>query len=155
MKASVEIKAEMLKAAWIEDRQEVRGIRTSVYNITTLLCGLSFAVTSFLFDKHFATNVVPVTVVADAMLIVLLWAFVMQLKRDLRCSRQCLTLRQDLIRSLNETNNDDLDPFPDASTVTPDIEDRELWRLPTFATVAIVMKLGMIVAIAFAEPIKV
>lgn len=154
MKARVEIKAEILKAAWIEDRQEVRGIRTSVYNITTLLCGLSFAVSSFLFDKHFSTYVVPVTIIADAMLIVLLWAFVTQLKHDLRCSRQCLTLRQDLIRNLDETKNDDLDPFPDVSNVTPDIEDRELWRLPTFATAAILLKLATIVAVALLEPTK-
>jgi hypothetical protein len=73
-----------------------------------------------------------------------LWAFFTRYKIDLYHCRQGLKIRQELISKLDEDDTTDLDPFPDASKVVPDIKDAELWWLPIMATVGIVIKMIVI-----------
>ena len=51
MKASIEIKADVLKTLIVEDREEMRGIRLMIYNVITLFLTASFVATAFLFER--------------------------------------------------------------------------------------------------------
>jgi hypothetical protein len=141
MKANIQIKASILSAMMSEDRQEVRSLRSSIYNLVSLLTISSFALTSYLLDKQPVTNPTNICQLADTLILVFLWVFFARYKTDLHHCRQCLKLRQDLIRNLDEDDTGSLDPFPDASKVVPDIRDTELWWLPILATVGIGTKM--------------
>jgi len=144
MKANIQIKAAVLSALMSEDRQEVRGLRSSIYNVISLLALSSFALTSFLLDKKPLPNLAAICQLADILILLFLWAFFARYKIDLYHCRQGLKIRQELIRKLDENDATDLDPFPDASEVVPDIKDAELWWLPGMATVGIVIKMIVI-----------
>jgi len=139
MKTKIETQADMLKALISEDRQEIRGIRASVYNLTVLLATASFAITAFLIGReYYRTN--WLCLVTDVLIILFIWLLVARLKHDLYACRQCLFARQALIRALDQDDPKDLDPFPDARTMKPDIRDSELWWVPVIAMVAIGLK---------------
>jgi hypothetical protein len=140
MKASIEIRADVLKTLMIEDRQEIRGIRSTVYSVVTLLSTASFAISSFLLGQN-VPQAALMSMVTDGLIVLLFWVFFVRLKRDLYLCRQCLVARQDLIRDLGTARDpEDLDPFPPGSTEPPDVRDSELWWLPALATVAIGIK---------------
>ena len=144
MKTNTEIRTDVLMTLVTEDRQEIRGIRSAVYSVVTLLATASFAITSFLLAQKF-DQASLLCLVTDGLIVLLLWVFFVRLKRDMYCCRQCLVARQDLIRNLGtESEPQDLDPFPDARNQTPDVSDSELWWLPVLATVAIAIKSLMI-----------
>ena len=149
MKTSIEIKADVLKTLMTEDRQEIRGVRSMFYNVVALLSTASFAITSFLLGNQQLHQATLMCLVTDALIVPLLWVFCVRLKRDLYCCRQCLVARQDLIRDLGKSDLEDLDPFPDARTKTPDVSDSELWWLPILATAAIVLKSFLIWLLQF------
>jgi hypothetical protein len=125
MKTSIEIRADILKTLMVEDRQEIRGIRSSIYNITTLISTASFAISSFLLGhSEKLSHASLMCSVTDGLLVLLLWVFFLRLKGDLYCSRQCLVLRQYLITGLGTaTELDDINPFPDARAQIPDVTD--------------------------------
>jgi hypothetical protein len=142
MKTSLEVRADILKTLLVEDRHEVRGIRSSIYNVTTLLSTASFAISSFLVGQgQKLSHVSVMSSVTDGLLVLLLWVFFSRFKRDLYCARQCVVARQRLIKSLGTgAESDDINPFPDARNEEPDVTDSELWWLPILATVAITIK---------------
>lgn len=149
MKTSIEIRADFLKTLLIEDRNEIRGIRSSIYNVTTLLGTASFAITAFLLGQE-VSHAALMCLVTDGLLSLLLWVFFLRLKADLYCCRQCLVARQQLIRNLGTvTESDDFNPFPDARRQIPDVTDSELWWLPTLTTVLVAIK-ALIVWLQFA-----
>jgi hypothetical protein len=139
MKTNIEIKADILKTLMAEDRQEVRGIRATIYNVVTLLSTLSFGISSFLLGKQYHQATV-MCLATDALIVLLLWIFFARLKGDLYCCRQCLVARQNLIRKMDQNDTEDLDPFPDARNVIPDVSDSELWWIPILATAVIALK---------------
>lgn len=141
MKANIKIKASILSAMMTEDRQEIRSLRSSIYNIVSLLTLSSFALTSFLLEKERLAHPKDICLLADILILIFLWIFFARYKVDLYHCRQGLTMRQELINALDEEDTGNLDPFPDASKVVPDIRDRELWWLPILATVGIISKM--------------
>jgi hypothetical protein len=141
MKAPIEIKASVLTAMMSEDRQEVRGLRSSIYNIVSLLGLSSFALTAFLLEKKPMADPLSICLLADFLILVFLWVFFARYKIDLYHARQGLKLRQELIRSLDKDDTSDLDPFADANKAVPDIKDTELWWLPILVTVGIIIKM--------------
>jgi hypothetical protein len=156
MKTSTEIRAEFLKTLMTEDRSEIRGIRASIYNVTTLLATASFAITAFLLGQKIS-QALWMCLLIDVLLLVLLWVLFVRFKFDLRYGRQCLVARQNLIKSLSTVKDYSgeflSDIFPDARTEKPDVTDSELWTLPILTTVTIVLKepiVGLIVWLQFA-----
>lgn len=141
MKADIQIKASVLSTMMTEDRQEIRGLRASLYNIVSLLTLSSFALTAFLLDKKPVTNPITICLLTDTLILMFLWVFFARHKVDLYHCRQALKVRQELIRGLDENDTSDLDPFPDASKAVPDIRDSELWWFPILATAGIVIKM--------------
>ncbi len=142
MKMSIEMRADLLKTLMVEDRQEIRGIRSSIYRLTTLLATAPFAITAFLLGRDHVLPVSSLTCsIIDALFVFLLWAIFWRLKRDLYRSRQCLAARQKMIGDLETAFAVDLfNPFQDARNQTPDVKDSELWFLPILATFVIVIK---------------
>lgn len=145
MKANIQIKASVLSAMMSEDRQEVRGLRSSIYNIVSLLSLSSFALTAFLLEKEVIKNPVNISLLVDILILVFLWVFFARTKVDLYHCRQGLKLRQELISKLDENDTGDLDPFQNANKMIPDIKDTELWWLPALATAGIVIKMIVLV----------
>ena len=148
MKGSTEMKLDILKALMAEDRQELRGIRQAVYNAVIWLSTASFGITAFLLGKG---QELPhrggMCVITDALIIVMLWALFLGLRQDLYHCRQALDARQRLIGRLGTSDErEDLDPFPDASVEAPDITDRDVWRFPVLATLAIAIKAFVVTA---------
>jgi hypothetical protein len=140
MKTSIEIRADVLKTLMVEDRTEIRGIRASIYNMTTFLATASFAITAFVLVQKIPSGS-RICLMTDGLLMVLLWAYFLRLKRDLYNGRQSLVARQRLIRNLGTANEaDDLDPLPDARKEVPDVTDSELWWLPILTTAAVSVK---------------
>lgn len=74
-KASIQIKASVLSALMSEDRQEIRGLRSSIYNIVSLLVFSSFALSAFFFEKKPVANLVNICLLADFLILIFLWAF--------------------------------------------------------------------------------
>ena len=142
MKANIEIKTGVLQALMLEDRQEIRSIYSMVYNVVTLLSTASFAITGFLLGGGKNVPKAPLMcLVTDGLMVLMLWALFLQLKKDLYSCRQCLVARQNLIRNLGKANDsEDLDPFSGADKETPDIKDLELKYLPALATAAVLAK---------------
>jgi hypothetical protein len=142
MKAGIETKASILQVLMLEDRQEIRGIYSMVYNIVTLLSTASFAITAFLLGRGKIILEMPlVCLVTDGLIVLMLWVLFLRLKKDLYSCRQCLVARQKLIMNLGKANDpEDLDPFSGADKETPDIKDLELKYLPAMATAAIFIK---------------
>ena len=148
MKASSEVKIDLLKALIMEDRKEIRDIRAAIYKVTVLISTASFAATSFLLGRPFP-HVKTIGSVTDVLSVLILWVFFLRLKRDLFCGRQCLVARQRLLNSLGTADEpEDLNPFPDARNCAPDVTDSELWVLPILATFAIGAKAVVAVIIA-------
>ena len=140
MKTSIEIRAELLKTLMTEDRNEIRGIRTSIYNVTSLLATASFAISAFLIGQK-SGHLSVISLMTDVMLVLLLWLFFLRLKQDLYCCRQCLVARQNLIKALGTPMEpEDFDPFPDARALRPDVTDSELWWLPILTSAAVAIK---------------
>jgi hypothetical protein len=143
MKANVQVKASVLTAIMAEDRQEIRGLRSSIYNVVSVLTLSSFALTSFLLDKDKNPLIHPVNIslLGDTFILVFIWAFFARYKQNLRGCRQALVLRQNLISKLDEDDASDLNPFGDPSKEIPDVTDIELWWIPILATVAVFIKM--------------
>ncbi len=142
MKPSIEVRAVFLKTLMLEDRQEIRAIRSTIYNVVTWLSAASFAITSFLLGQSpKGQQATLLSLVTDGLIALLLWVLFLRLRRDLYSARQCLFLRQNLIKSLGtESEPEVFNPFLDARALTPDVTDLELWWLPILATAAIATK---------------
>jgi hypothetical protein len=142
MKANIQIKTSVLTAMVLEDRKEIRGIRSSIYKIVTLLVLSSFALSAFFIqNKVLLVNLRDICLLTDILILVFLWIFVIRYKLDLYHCRQCLTLREKLINNLDENDIYNLDLFPNASGLIPDIKDTELWWLPSIGTIIILIKM--------------
>ncbi len=149
MKASIEIRADLLKVLMTEDRNEIRGIRASIYNVISLLATASFAITAFLLGQMFVYDASVISLLTDGLLILILWVFFLRLKHDLYCCRQCLVARQNLIKALGTAKEpEDFNPFPDSQAEKPDVTDSELWWLPILTTAAVAVK-ALVVWIKF------
>src|SRR5260221_8015918 len=135
MKVPVAIKADILKAIMSEDRKEIQSLRASVYNIISGITLASFAVTAFLLKTSPPSPMLLIT--TDLLMIAFIWVIFARLRYDLYEARKGLVARQDLIKGLDESNPTDLNPFPDASKVVPDIRDADLAWIPVAATLAI------------------
>lgn len=142
MKTSIEVRADFLKTLMLEDRQEIRAIRSTIYNVVTWLSAASFAITSFLLGQNpKGHQAVLLSLVTDGLIALLLWVLFWRHRRDLYSARQCLVLRQNLIKSLGtESESEAFDPFKDARAQKPDVTNSELWWLPILATAAIATK---------------
>jgi hypothetical protein len=140
MKAPIQIKADILKTLMVEDRNEVRTIRASIFNGIYLLTLFSFALSAFVIEKPTAARFVPLAMITDGIVIAFVWVAYGLLKLALVHARRALKKRQELIKKLSDDDDTQLDPFPDASQEKPDIKDGELWWLPIFATVAVALK---------------
>ena len=118
----------------------MRDTRAAISNIISLLTLSSFALTAFLLEKKLLPAPARLSLLADVFVIAFVWAFFLRYKTDLRYARQGLKARQDLIVHLNEDDTSELNPFPHASSIVPDIRDQELWWLPCLSAIAILAK---------------
>jgi hypothetical protein len=144
MNVNPEMRFDILKSLMLEDRQELRGIRVSMYKILLLLAGLCYAS----MVKELRTTL-PDRVI-DVIIFILVWIVFAWRMVDIKHCRQCLEAREDLIKELDQSVKDpgDFNPFVDAryelrSTNVKRktrVKDRELWLLPILATVAIGFK---------------
>lgn len=150
MKTSVEIKADILKAVMLEDRKEVRDIRSAIYNRVYILTVSSFALVSFVLAKENDISLKRASgcLIWDAVIILLIWLLFRLLMKDLYVSRQCLEMRQELINKLykGDENSSDLNVFRDCKDLpsgkkrVPGVKDSELKWIPVFSTLMILTK---------------
>lgn len=142
MNVSIELKFEILKTAMQEDRSEIRLIKGRINNICSFLTVSSFAVTSFLVGdlEKPDDNAQWFFLLIDVSFIALLWVLFWQLKTDLTNARKCLQVRERMIHSLGETDEESINPFPDASQEKLAITENGLYWLAALATGAMVLK---------------
>ena len=125
----MEIRAEFIKSAMLEDRNEIRLIKNRVYQLASLITISSFAITAFLArGESIFPNKGPFLVVVDIGLLALLWVSFFRLKIDLYNARLCLEVREQMIRELGtEAEKTPFDPFPPCDWgVGPKIKDHDL-----------------------------
>jgi hypothetical protein len=151
MKTDIQFKVDILKTLITEDRQEIRDIRSAIYNRSYILTASSFALLSFLFkDNELSPARVQICFITDLVIILLLWILFFRHKRDLYHTRQCLEAREELINGLDEMNTNDLNVFPDARKLAdgtkriPRIQDPEIIWIPVLSTAAILINMGII-----------
>ena len=144
MRADIKIKADILKTLMIEDRKEIRGIRSTIYKITYILSALSFALSSYILETKPCLNSANISILTDILIILLLWVFFIRLKKDLYHCRKCLVLRQNLINQLNKDDTNDLNPFKEPPDIKPDVSDSELKWFPSLASTVIFLKMAVI-----------
>jgi hypothetical protein len=104
----VEIRADFLKTAIVEDRQEIRLLKDRIYQIAALVTVSSFAVTAFVLGNSAWPHRRLFLLVADSTFLVLLWASFLPLKHDLDGARKCLEAREDMVTKLS---TDETGPF--------------------------------------------
>lgn len=139
-----EVKTSVLVAMIAEDRREIRDLRSSVYNVISLLTAASFGVTAFLAKNPGFQAGRSIAAATDVAIVAFVWLLFCVTRRSLNLGRRCLKARQNLLRGLDESDRGSLDPFPDVSRVTLDLKDSDLWWFPVLATVAILVKLGLL-----------
>lgn len=152
MEPSLEIRLDLLKTAIQEDRIEIRLIKDKIYSICTFITIASFAVTSFLLGPN---NELIETIVSwkyflliDVSFILLLWVLFIRLMIDLKNARICLEAREDMICNVHMHNREIFNPFPafDMNKV-PRISENGLYWIVCIASLALMMKLVVVVAI--------
>lgn len=142
MKISPDTTADILKTFIQEDRTEVRLLRDRIQNITATLVLASFAITSFLV-KDLQSKSKEINIyswVVDALLVLVIIVHFSRLKIDLLKLRKALKARQNLLCSIDDTKQQDIDPFPDPKDTLPDIRDRDLYWYVGLAISIILMK---------------
>jgi len=83
MKASIETKAGILQTLMLKDRQEIRDIHSTVYNVVALLFTASFAITAFLLGKDKIAFSLPLMcVVTGGLIVLMLWVIFLRLEKD-------------------------------------------------------------------------
>lgn len=150
MKASIEIKADILKAMMADDRQEVRAARSLVYSVNSAFIIASFTLTSILLKPDLSSGAVQarradhIIFMIDILIIPVMWVIFGVLKRYVTHAQQCVRLRQDLINDLNEKDTEvdlNIAPWPKHP---PDIKHNDLWWIPGIATVVIALQVIVI-----------
>ena len=139
----LEVRADILKTAMLEDRQEIRLIKGRIYELSSILTGFSFAVTAFLVGRSQpSVNPGLFFVLVDVSFLALLWASFLRLKVDLDIARKCLEAREDMIRGLKADDDTQFNPFPFVSWADkPRISENGLYWIVSLATLAIVSKM--------------
>ncbi len=142
MKVSSDTAADILKTFIQEDRTEVRLLRDKIQNVTATLVLASFAITSFLVKdlQSKAKNIDIYSCVVDALLVVVILVHFFRLKIDLLKLRKALKARQNILCRINNSEQQDIDPFPDPKDTEPDIRDRDLYWYVGLAIVIIFIK---------------
>lgn len=138
---TTEIRADFLKTAILEDRQEIRLLKDRIHQMATLVTVSSFGVTAFVLGSSAWPHRRLFLVIADCAFLVLLWASFLPLKRDLDGARKCLEAREDMIPKLGMEEAGPFQPFP----LVPlgqraRIRENELYWLLSLATCALVLK---------------
>src|SRR5215472_14752329 len=144
MKASVEVKADILKAMLAEDRQEVRRSQALIYSVMSGFIIAALTLTSIFVKPETAANPIQMqkTIHAvywiDILILPVIWITFLIMKRDVTNAQKCVRLRQRMIHELDDsiTPYPDLDMTPPA-TEPPDIKHRHLWWVPILATFVI------------------
>jgi len=140
---------DVLKTFIQEDRAEIRIYRARIENVLYALTVASFAASAFFIGNvHMgARGLRNVTILVDLGLLVAMSIYFFRAKLDLVGARKALKARQDMLFKLKEGEMSDLNVFPDAREVKPDIEDREL-KWDFYLAAAVVLAKMLLVAIA-------
>src|SRR2546428_14032157 len=105
MPVPLEIRADILKALMQEDRSEIRLLKDRIFSVCSVLTVSSFAVTAFLFGTPQTLGKKwnqAFLLLVDVSFIALLWMLFARLKIDLTSARQCLQVRERMIRDLDK-----------------------------------------------------
>jgi hypothetical protein len=138
----VEIRADFLKAAIAEDRQEIRLLKDRIYQIAALITVSSFAVTAFVLGSNAWAHRRLFLVLTDAAFLVFLWASFLPLKRDLDGARKCLEAREEMIPKLATDEGEPFQPYPVVPlTQRARVTENGLYWLLSLATCALVLKI--------------
>jgi hypothetical protein len=143
----LQIRADFIKSAMLEDRTEVRLLRDRIYQLSAFITVSSFAITAFLVrPENSRLKNGPLLLGVDVALLALLWVAFARLKIDLRNARRCLEGREDMIRSLGTDKEAvPFDPYPSFDAkAKPGMSDRDVFWILAFATVALVLKLVIV-----------
>jgi hypothetical protein len=128
MNISPDTAADILKTFIQEDRTEIRLVRDRIQNVTSTLVLASFAITSFFAgDNQGKTNgIAPYAWALDALLVLTIIVHYVRIKIDLVKLRKALKARQNILIGIINLELQDIDPFPNAQNIVPDIHDRDL-----------------------------
>ena len=139
----VQIRADLLKTVMLEDREEIRLLKGRIYELCSIVTGLSFAVSSFVIGRgHPSHNRWLFFLLCDLSFLGLLWVLFLRLKRDLDVARKSLETREDMIRNLGTEREGSFNPFPPVSWAEkPRISENSLYWIVWLATVAITTKM--------------
>lgn len=154
MKASIAVKADILKAMLADDRLEVRTARSLVYSVISAFIIASFTLTSIALKPEAAVNAVQanrgdrIIFWIDLLIIPVMWVVFFALKRYVKSAQRCVHLRQDLINALNEDDmGRDLIIDPPAPQPKHPVQHNDLWWMPIVGTTVIVLQLVVIMKV--------
>jgi hypothetical protein len=138
---SVEIRADFLKTAISEDREEIRLLKERIYQIAALVTVSSFAVTAFVLGNSAWPHRRLFLLVADGTFLMLLWATFLPLKRDLDGARKCLEAREDMIPKLGLAETEPFQVYVPVPLGQPArMRENALYWLLSLATCALLLK---------------
>jgi hypothetical protein len=136
-----EARADFLKTAIAEDRQEIRLLKDRIYQLTGTITVSSFAVTAFILAAREWPHRRPFLLFADCGFLALVWAAFLPLKRDLDAARLYLEFRQDMIPELGKDETGPFQPFgkvPAGRKVH--LEENGTYWFVSLATAVLVLK---------------
>jgi hypothetical protein len=143
MKLNAQTQAEVLKTFIQEDRSETRIYRGRIQTVSNAVALASFAISAFLIGNVHspATQLRNMTLLIDPGLIAVMWIFFFRTKRDLRFLRKAMKGRQELLKSLQEGEVRDIDPFLPWDHVDADIKDNDLYWVTGLSTAVVIVKM--------------
>jgi hypothetical protein len=149
MKLNTSDAVDVLKTLIQEDRTENRIYRNRIQNVIYTLAVASFAISAFLIGKVpqiGADQLRYITLLIDLCLVAVILIFFCRIKPDLVLLRKTMKGRQDLLKSLNEEEVKEIDPFQGFNEVIPDIKDSDLyWEVGLPIGVVIVKMLVLVI----------
>jgi hypothetical protein len=149
MKISQDTAADILKTFIQEDRTEIRLIRDKIQNVTATLVLASFAITSFLIQDQDqdqgqgqgqTKSIVAYSWAVDALLILTIAVHYLRIRIDLLKLRKALKARQNILIGIINSEQQHINPFPNAQNIEPDIHDRDLHWYVGLAIALILIK---------------
>jgi hypothetical protein len=142
----LQTRADFLKSAIGEDRQELRILKDRIYQVAILVAVSAFGVTAFALQSSWGHR--RFLVGTDAAFVLLLWAAFLPLKRDLDGARRCLEAREDMIGMLGDPQDAPFQPFPVVPMDRPiRVKENGVYWLIGMVTLVLLSKLAVMASL--------
>lgn len=141
MKERKNKRLDILIALIAQDRQEIREIKNSIFNLIILFVTSSFALTAYLKDNNKLNCRIDWISKADWFILFFMILYAIIRYNDLINTRRCLKMRQDMLLDIETGKTVKFKPFKSARNYPIDIKDKDTLIKISFGILIIIIKM--------------